>query len=133
LLVTALKKIYDNCQDIQECANQVRATILKDTILTPNPKQPRFHIVNGLYAPGDNNTVDRLELKLDVPAKEPRSTMPVQMTYGKVLKDGPEEMEDVRGAVVADYQNELEEQWCKQLRAKYPVTINRAELDKIKK
>lgn len=133
LLVAALKKIYDNCQDIQECANQVRATILKDTILTPNPKQPRFHIVNGLYAPGDNNTVDRLELKLDVPAKEPRSTMPVQMTYGKVLKDGPEEMEDVRGAVVADYQNELEEQWCKQLRAKYPVTINRAELDKIKK
>lgn len=133
LLVAALKKIYDNCQDIQECANQVRATILKDTILTPNPKQPRFHIVNGLYAPGDNNTVDRLELKLDVPAKEPRSTMPIQMTYGKVLKDGPEEMEDVRGAVVADYQNELEEQWCKQLRAKYPVTINRAELDKIKK
>lgn len=133
LLVTALKKIYDNCQDIQECANQVRATILKDTILTPNPKQPRFHIVNGLYAPGDNNTVDRLELKLDVPAKEPRASMPIQMTYGKVLKDGPEEMEDVRGAVVADYQNELEEQWCKELRAKYPVTINRAELDKIKK
>ena len=133
LLVTALKRIYDNCSNIQECANQVRAQILTDTILTPNPKQPRFHIVNGLYAPGDNNTVDRQELKLDVKAKEPRTTMPIQMTYGRVLKDGPEEMEDVRGAVIADYQNELEEQWCKQLRSKYSVSINKAELDKLKK
>ena len=133
LLVAALKKIYDNCPDIQRCADQVRATILTDTLLTPNPKQPRFHIVNGLYAPGDNNTVDRVELKLDVKAKEPRPSMPIQMTYGKVLKDGPEEMEDVRGAVVADYQNELEEQWCQQLRAKYPVSVNKEELAKIKK
>ena len=133
LLIAALKRIYDNCSNIQECANQVRAQILTDTILTPNPKQPRFHIVNGLYAPGDNNTVDRLELKLDVKAKDPRTTMPIQMTYGRVLKDGPEEMEDVRGAVIADYQNVLEEQWCKQLRAKYPVTINKAEIEKIKK
>ncbi len=133
LLVTALKAIYDNCSDIQECANQVRARILTDSILTPNPKQPRFHIVNGLYSPGDNNTVDRLELKLNVTAKEPRANMPIQMTYGKVLATGPEEMEDVRSAVVTDYQNELETQWCEQLRAKFPVVINQKELDKIRK
>jgi len=133
LLVTALKAIYDRCSDIQECANQVRATVLTDSILTPNPKQPRFHIVNGLYNPGDNNTVDRLGLKLDVPAKEPRANMPIQMVYGKVLARGPEVMEDVRGAVVADYQNELEKQWCAQLRAKFPVVLNQKELDKIRK
>lgn len=131
LLVTALKKIYDNCSDIQECANQVRATILTDSILTPNPRQPRFHIVNGLYSPGDNNTVDRLELKLDVPAKEPRANMPIQMTYGKVLPTGPEVMEDVRNAVLADYQNELEAQWCAKLREKFPVVLNQKELDKV--
>ncbi|MBP5717114.1 MAG: peptidylprolyl isomerase [Bacteroidales bacterium] len=132
LLVAALKKIYDNCNDIQECANQVRATILTDTILTPNPKSPRFHIVNGLYAPGDNNTVDRERLGLDIPANEPRANMPIRMTYGRVLADGPEELEDVRGAVVTDYQDYLEEEWCKQLRAKFPVILNQKELDKIK-
>lgn len=133
LLVTALKAIYDNCSDIQECANQVRATILTDSILTPNPKAPRFHIVNGLYSPGDNATVDREQLKLDVLAKAPRANMPVQMTYGKVLPVGPEVMEDVRSAVVADYQNELEAIWCAELRAKFPVVVNQAELAKIKK
>lgn len=133
LLVTALKKIYDHCSDIQECANQVRSVVLTDSILTPNPKQPRFHIVNGLYSPGDNNTVDRLELKLNVEAKAPRTNMPIQMTYGKVLADGPEEMEDVRSAVVADYQNELESQWCAKLREKFPVVLNQKELDKIRK
>ncbi len=133
LLVTALKDIYDHCSDIQECANQVRARVLTDSILTPNPKQPRFHIVNGLYNPGDNNTVDRLGLKLDVKAKEPRANMPIQMVYGKVLATGPEEMEDVRSAVVTDYQNELEAQWCAKLREKFPVVLNQKELDKIRK
>ena len=132
LLVTALKDIYDHCDDIQECANQVRSRVLKDTILTPNPKQPRFHIVNGLYSPGDNNTVDREQLHLNVEAKAPRTNMPIQMTYGRVLKDGPEEMEDVRAAVIADYQNELEEQWCAELRKKFTVVLNQKELEKVK-
>lgn len=131
-LVKALKDIYENCEDIQKCADMVRAQILPDTLLTPNPKQPRFHIVNGLYAPGDNNTVDRMALKLDVPAKEPRVNMPVQMTYGRVLSDGPEVLEDVRGAVVTDYQNELEEKWVAALREKYSVVLNKAELEKLK-
>jgi len=133
LLVTALKDIYDHCSDIQECANQVRSRVLTDSILTPNPKQPRFHIVNGLYNPGDNNTVDRLGLNLDVTAKAPRTNMPIQMVYGKVLPTGPEVMEDVRSAVITDYQNELEAKWCAQLRAKFPVVLNQKELDKIRK
>lgn len=132
LLVAALKKIYDNCTDIQKCADMVRAEILTDTILTPNPKQPRFHIVNGLYAPGDNNTVDRMELKLDIEAKAPRDKMPVQMTYGRVLANGPECLDDVKGAVVTDYQNELEEKWVAALRQKFAVKLNQAELDKMK-
>ena len=132
LLVTTLKHIYDNCSDIQECANQVRAKVLTDSILTPNPKQPRFHIVNGLYAPGDNNTVDREQLHLDIAATAPRSNMPIQMTYGRVLADGPEVMEDVRGAVVTDYQDYLEAEWCKKLREKFTVVLNNEELNKIK-
>ncbi|MBQ0056620.1 MAG: peptidylprolyl isomerase [Bacteroidales bacterium] len=132
LLVTALKKIYDNCDDIMKCADMVRAQVLTDTILTPNPKQPRFHIVNGLYAPGDNNTVDRMALKLNVEAKPARDNMPIQMTYGHVLADGPEELDDVRGKVVADYQTELENNWVAELRRKFEVKINQAELDKLK-
>jgi peptidyl-prolyl cis-trans isomerase SurA len=59
--------------------------------------------------------------------------MPVVMTFGKILADGPECAEDVRGAVVADYQTELEEQWVASLREKYPVVLNEKELDKLRK
>lgn len=132
LLVEALKNIYDNHSDIQECADLVRSQILTDTILTPNPKVPRFHIVNGLYAPGDNNTVDRERLHINVKPNDPRANMPVRMTYGRVVV-APESVDDVRSAVVADYQNELEEKWVAELRAKFPVVLNQKQLDKLRK
>lgn len=131
VLVAALKAIYDHTPDIQECANQVRTKILPDSVLTPDPKQPRFHIVNGLYAPGDNNTVDRERLKLDVQATDPRATMPVRMTYGRVLY-APESVDDVRGKVISDYQDELEKAWVAQLRAKFDVKVNQKALDKLR-
>ena len=50
---------------------------------------------------------------------------------GKVI-DAPEEVSDVRGTVVADYQAALEAEWLKQLHAKYPVKINKKQLKKLK-
>ena len=48
----------------------------------------------------------------------------------KVLAQ-PEEVADVRGAVVSDYQNELENQWVEQLRKQYPVKIDKKVYKKI--
>ncbi|WP_233165757.1 hypothetical protein [Pedobacter sp. ASV12] len=41
--------------------------------------------------------------------------------------------EDVRGQVIADYQQSLEDQWIKSLRAKYTVKVNDDELRKLAK
>ena len=43
--------------------------------------------------------------------------------YGKILKKGPEEYEDVKGLVTADYQEELEKGWVATLRRKYQVKV----------
>lgn len=48
------------------------------------------------------------------------------------LIDQPEEAADVRGAVSADYQTELEKAWVEQLRQRYPVEIDRKVLKKVK-
>ena len=53
------------------------------------------------------------------------------MTYGQVLTE-PDELADVRGAVVADYQNVLEEAWVAELRKKFDVKINWKELNKLR-
>ncbi len=44
----------------------------------------------------------------------------------------PREASDVRGAVVTDYQTQLEQNWIKSLREKYPVKINKKILKKVK-
>ena len=45
--------------------------------------------------------------------------------------DAPREAADVRGAVIADYQAELEKQWVDGLKSKYPVKVNKKALKKL--
>jgi len=58
---------------------------------------------------------------------------PIDSYFGKVLKKGPEELSDVRGLVTSDYQQVLESDWVKGLRAKYPVEINKEVLSTVNK
>ena len=51
---------------------------------------------------------------------------------GKKLK-APQDYTDVRGLVVADYQEELEKAWVAELRKKYPVTVNKDVLATVNK
>lgn len=133
VLIATLKGIYADCNDYQKAADRVREEVLKDTLLTPDPKHPRFHIVHGIYAPGDNPTVDRDCLKIEGANPNVKKTMPVQFTWGKVLEVGPEELADVRNAVVADYQNELEKVWVEKLRNKFSWKLNEKELNLLRK
>jgi peptidyl-prolyl cis-trans isomerase SurA len=49
-----------------------------------------------------------------------------------VLKPAPKQLNEARGLITADYQNYLEKEWIKALRAKYPVVVNKEVLAKIK-
>ena len=130
LLYNALKNIYDNVDAI-EAADLVRQTILTDTILTPNPRAPRFHIINGLFAPGDNDLIDVERFRIEGASFTAREKMPLTMTYGRLL-NAPENIDDVRGSVVADYQSELEMAWVAELKKKFEVKVNKKELDKLR-
>ena len=43
----------------------------------------------------------------------------------------PEELNDVKGIVTTDYQNELQAAWEEELLKKYPVKINEKEVKKV--
>lgn len=45
----------------------------------------------------------------------------------------PEEVNDVKGLVTSDYQNEFQEAWEKELKSKYPVSVNEKVLRQVKK
>lgn len=131
LLYNALKQIYDNC-DAMEAADVVRQTILTDSILTPNPRVPRFHIINGVFSEGDNELVDVEQFHVDGASFTARTQMPNAMTYGRLIQ-APESVDDVRNTVIADYQEALEKEWVAELRKKFTVKINQKELDKLRK
>ena len=49
------------------------------------------------------------------------------------LPAGPKKLEETRGPVASKYQSQLESMWISSLENKYPVSINKEELLKLKK
>lgn len=75
----------------------------------------------GVFKKGENKTIDKYAFKTDVELKQMKD-FPYSGVLGKMLKK-PQNYTDVKGAVVADYQKEMEDEWIKGLRQKYPVEI----------
>jgi peptidyl-prolyl cis-trans isomerase SurA len=97
-------------------AEKLRTTFNSDSVL-------RIRVEKGIFKKGDNALVDSLVFKKDTTAAKLKD-YPFEDVYGKVLKKGPEDYTDVRGLVVADYQELLEKQWVEELRKKYIFTVN---------
>ena len=102
--------------DFSTWGNKLRSTFNTDTII-------RIRAEKGIFKKGDNVFIDQMVFNVDtVPASI--DGFPYNEVYGKVLKKGPECYEDVRGLVVADYQEELEKAWVASLRQRYQFTVN---------
>jgi len=89
-------------------------------------------VEKGLYVQGENKVVDDQIFKTKE-KYEPTKEYPFFFVTGKLLKNKPEDYTDVRGLVTADYQEFLEREWIKALRAKYPVNVDQNVLKTVKK
>lgn len=89
-------------------------------------------VQHGLWEQGKNGAIDKFGFKDKKAAYTPNEAMPEVICMGKKLK-APAEWSDEKGKVTTDYQDYLEAEWIKALRAKYPVVINQEVWEKIKK
>ena len=88
-------------------------------------------VIDRLLAPkGLNRFVDKV--LFDGPDPDINPKFPVYFILDGRVIEQPEEMTDVKGQVTSDYQQMLEQNWTTELRQKYPVVRNEAELKKIK-
>ncbi len=87
-------------------------------------------IEKGLWAKGENPLIDKEVFKKG--KYTPKSDYPYYILLGKNIKKKPQTYLDVKGKVVTDYQKELEKEWIAYLKKKYPVTINREVLKRVK-
>ncbi|MBO5187178.1 MAG: peptidylprolyl isomerase [Prevotella sp.] len=115
--------------DVKAVKNSVKKVPFTDWAETlrktfNNDSTIRIRVEKGIFKKGDNTLVDREVFKQKVNVA-PMKDYPFDATFGKILKNGPEEYTDVRGLVTADYQDKLEKEWVEELRKKYSVTVDK--------
>ncbi len=76
---------------------------------------------------------DNFELKKGVSKIYEQGDSYVIVDVEEILPPGPKTLEDVRGKVLSNYQNLVENEWMESLRSKYNVSINKKNLKKAKK
>jgi peptidyl-prolyl cis-trans isomerase SurA len=112
--------------------NGMKPEELKDALVDEKPLD--VMVVTKKFSKGDNEYVDKAGWKA--------GTSPVYSgtagNFGFVIANGivaPENksLSEARGLITADYQNYLEAQWIKDLRAKYPVVVNQEVLKSLEK
>ncbi len=103
---------------------KLRTTFNNDSVL-------RIRVEKGIFKQGDNPIVDKYEFKANVEIKEMKG-YPNTAAYGKMIKS-PEDYTDVKGLVVADYQEKLEKEWVAGLRKKYAVEVDKSVLATVNK
>ena len=106
-------------------AEALRSTFNADSVI-------RIRVEKGIFKKGDNALIDRAVFKKDTTVTHMKD-YPIDAVYGKILKKGPEDYNDVRGLVVADYQEALEKEWVADLRRKYVVKVNEDVLKTVNK
>ncbi len=115
----------------QRMLGSVSLTAAYDKLLTLNTSDEKnVRLERGVFPEGKNAIVDHYIFgkgKLPYDSKYPES-----FVVGKIQKEYPDNYKDVRGPVLNDYQNEVEAEWIKRLRKKYPVEIYQEVLDTIK-
>lgn len=90
----------------------------------------RVKAEKGIFKQGDNPFIDKLIFKKAVTTSNLKD-YPIDATYGKMLKNSPQSYDDVRDLVIADYQDEMEKQWVKELHKKYVVSVNQKVLETV--
>ena len=98
-----------------------------------------------LYSNGDNDLIDGIEWKKGLTSNYPLQEHP-EFKFDRAIADGaiffiringivppsPKSLDEARGLITSDYQNYLEQEWIKELKQKYPVTVDREVLSTIK-
>ena len=121
--IKAVQKVLKGVS-FDKWADVLRSTFNNDSIL-------RIRVEKGIFRIGDNALVDREVFKKDTTVT-PMKDYPYSAVFGKKLK-APQDYQDVRALVLADYQEQLEKDWVAALRKKYNVWVDESVLKTVNK
>lgn len=120
---------------IRDFANTLDPTMTQEEFTEAMKKEfgKQVKVERVVVGKGDNPIIDYLAFGGAQPETPKSQQWKAYFAFGQKIIDQPEEMSDVRGAVVADYQTALEKEWVDNLHKIYKVKINKKVLDKARK
>ncbi len=81
---------------------------------------------------GDNPLVEKAGWSVGISGLIPDNGKVVFVVKKKIIPISQKTLQEARGLVIADYQDELEKRWIEELRSKYKVEINEDVLSRVK-
>ena len=91
-----------------------------------------LQVTEEFFEKGDNSLIDSLGWEEGIYEIVANGNYNL-VVINEILEKQPKELKDIKGTVISDYQNYLENNWIEELNIKYTVEINYTTLDKIKK
>ncbi|MBL7929220.1 MAG: peptidylprolyl isomerase [Bacteroidia bacterium] len=86
--------------------------------------QLNVSIKEGTFSKGENEWVDQVTWVKGIAPEIVKGSQVVIVDIKSVLEPMPKSLDEAKGLVTSDYQNNLEQQWLIELRSKYEVKIN---------
>jgi len=127
-LNTADKKIIDNVKSL--ISRGLTNTELLEMV--NNDSTTVLSIDRRKYERGENAMVDSMKWKVGEVLETSDNGKTTIVKINEVIAPEPKKLNEARGMVTANYQDYLEQQWIKELRAKYPFDVKEEVLSSIK-
>ena len=84
----------------------------------------------GIFEKGTNSVIDGTDWTPGVHLVDGSSLSNIVIAMER-MPAGPKRINEIRGNVIADYQDYLDKEWIEELRTKHPVIVNEQSLEKI--
>jgi len=105
-----------------------------EVLATMNLSNPiNLTVTRGLYERGNHMFVDRAKWQQNSDSEIIIGNAFVLVRINKIIPPSVKPFAEIEGLLMADYQKFLEDNWLKELKSRFPVKINYAELKKISK
>ena len=131
--VDATIYMVENVEYLKKILKLAKKDVPKNDILNQINHDSLIYvrIVRDEYELGDNEIIDAQEWIPGITDTFNHEGETVFIQIHEVMAPQPKLLSETRGIITADYQNYLEEQWIKELRAKYKVVVNKEVLNSI--
>lgn len=106
--------------------NELYKTMNQDNSMT-------FSYVQETYEEGQEEVLGLVEWSVGFKAVENFKDRYALIKFVKVLPPQPKKLSEIKGLVIADYQDHLEKSWIDSLQKKFPVQVNQALIDQLVK